>query len=130
RRLPALELWGQPPDAQSGFPTPPPIAIWHHCGFWRAGMVPDGSDDRRDATERRARSPDQERRRHGDRRNGGLRADGSDEFSAYEAFTRAEWAGLRSSTPLTLSEEDLASLRGVNDLLSLTDVEEIYLPLS
>ena len=65
-----------------------------------------------------------------DRRNGGLSPDGSDEFSAYEAFNRAEWAALRSNTPLTLSEEDLASLRGVNELLSLTDVEEIYLPLS
>jgi len=65
-----------------------------------------------------------------ERRNGGLREDGSDEFSAYEAFTRTEWASLRSNTPLTLSEQDLASLRGVNEQVSLTDVEEIYLPLS
>ena len=36
-----------------------------------------------------------ERRRHPERRNGGLRHDSSDEFSAYEAFTRAEWAALR-----------------------------------
>ena len=70
------------------------------------------------------------RHRGPDRRNGGLKLDGSDEFSAYEAFTRADWARLRSSTPLTLSEEDLASMRGVNEQLSLTDVEEVYLPLS
>lgn len=54
----------------------------------------------------------------------------SDEYSAYEAFSRADWAALRSNTPLTLSEPDLQSLRGVNEHLSLTDVEEIYLPLS
>ncbi|MDO5102177.1 MAG: type I pantothenate kinase [Lautropia sp.] len=52
------------------------------------------------------------------------------EFSAYEAFSRAEWAQLRSSTPLTLSEEDLHALRGVNEQISLQDVVEVYLPLS
>lgn len=98
-----------------------------------ANGASDVSDDHVDNGDLSGRPPSssvQERRRRGDRRNCGLRADGSDEFSAYEAFTRAEWAGLRSSTPLTLSEGDLATLRGVNDLVSLTDVEEIYLPLS
>ncbi|MDO4681326.1 MAG: type I pantothenate kinase [Lautropia sp.] len=52
------------------------------------------------------------------------------EFSAYEAFSRAEWAQLRSSTPLTLSEDDLKALRGVNEQISLQDVVEVYLPLS
>lgn len=52
------------------------------------------------------------------------------EFSAYEAFSRAEWAQLRSSTPLTLSEDDLKTLRGVNEQISLQDVVEVYLPLS
>ena len=67
-------------------------------------------------------------RREGDRRNPGIGS--ADEFSVYEAFTRAEWAALRSNTPLTLSEEDLASLRGFNEQLSLQDVVEVYLPLS
>jgi type I pantothenate kinase len=94
-------------------------------------MVADASGDTGEVqAERRGRSEGFERRRHGDRRNGGLKSDGSDEFSAYEAFTRTEWAALRANTPLTLSEEDLASLRGVNEQLSLRDVEEIYLPLS
>lgn len=53
-----------------------------------------------------------------------------DEFSAYEVFGRTDWAALRSNTPLTLSEDDLDTLRGVNDQLSLDDVEQIYLPLS
>ncbi|MFT4101801.1 MAG: type I pantothenate kinase [Burkholderiaceae bacterium] len=52
------------------------------------------------------------------------------EYSAYIDFERDEWARLRSSTPMTLSEADLASLRGVNDQVSMADVEDVYLPLS
>jgi type I pantothenate kinase len=37
---------------------------------------------------------------------------------------------LRAATPLTLSEADIADLRGINDRLSLIEVEQIYLPLS
>ena len=52
------------------------------------------------------------------------------ELSRYQSFTRAEWARLRADTPLTLTEDDLARLRGLNDRVSLTEVVEIYLPLS
>lgn len=48
----------------------------------------------------------------------------------YLVMTSKEWAGLRANTPLTLSEEDLAALRGVNEDISLEDVVNIYLPLS
>jgi len=51
-------------------------------------------------------------------------------FSTYTNFERDEWAPLRFNTPLTLTEDDLAELRGVNDQLSMLDVEEVYLPLS
>jgi type I pantothenate kinase len=50
--------------------------------------------------------------------------------SRYQRFTRAEWARLRADTPLTLTDDDLTHLRGLNDRLSLDDVVEIYLPLS
>lgn len=50
--------------------------------------------------------------------------------SAYTNFNRAEWARLRDSTPLTLSVADLAELQGLNEELSLDEVEEVYLPLS
>lgn len=53
-----------------------------------------------------------------------------DAFSAYASFSREQWAALRSNTPLTLSEPDLAALRGVNEQISIQDVVEIYLPLS
>ena len=45
-------------------------------------------------------------------------------------FERAEWARLRANTPLTLSESDLAELQGLNERVSLSEVEAIYLPLS
>jgi len=46
------------------------------------------------------------------------------------SFTREDWARLRGSTPLTLGDADLATLRGINDRLSLDDVTQVYLPLS
>jgi type I pantothenate kinase len=51
-------------------------------------------------------------------------------LSPYIDFTRDEWSILRNSTPLTLTEEELTSLRGINDRISLDEVKEIYLPLS
>ena len=52
------------------------------------------------------------------------------EIAAYMPFDRGEWAGLRANTPLTLSDDELASLRSLNDALSLDEVAEVYLPLS
>ncbi len=45
-------------------------------------------------------------------------------------FARSEWARLRANTPLTLSEADLAELQGLNERVSLAEVEAVYLPLS
>lgn len=49
---------------------------------------------------------------------------------AYQTFTRAEWARLRANTPLTLSQEELLALRGVNESVSLDELADVYLPLS
>ncbi len=51
-------------------------------------------------------------------------------LSRYISFTREEWMRLRAATPLTLTETDLAALQGLNEPVSLQEVEEIYLPLS
>ena len=51
-------------------------------------------------------------------------------ISRYQTFTREQWEQLRNSTPLTLSEERLTELRGLNERLSLDEVVQIYLPLS
>lgn len=52
------------------------------------------------------------------------------DVSPYLGFTRAQWAQLRASTPLTLTPSDLAVLRGINEDVSLEEVADIYLPLS
>ncbi|WP_440866976.1 type I pantothenate kinase [Symbiopectobacterium purcellii] len=48
----------------------------------------------------------------------------------YLHFDRRQWAALRNSVPLTLTEEEIIRLKGINDELSLDEVAEIYLPLS
>jgi type I pantothenate kinase len=45
-------------------------------------------------------------------------------------FDREAWAALRASTPLTLTEDDLAGLRGIDEQLDLDEVVDVYLPLS
>jgi type I pantothenate kinase len=52
------------------------------------------------------------------------------DISPYRIFSRADWAALRADTPMTLTGADLDRLRALNDPVSLTEVEEIYLPLS
>lgn len=47
----------------------------------------------------------------------------------YEKFSREQWAKLRANMPLEISHEDLDELRGLNDPVSLDEVEAIYLPL-
>lgn len=45
-------------------------------------------------------------------------------------FTRQEWAALRDTEPMTLTQDELVSLQGINEDLSLEEVRDIYLPLS
>src|SRR5215469_13836519 len=53
-----------------------------------------------------------------------------DGLSPYRVFTRAQWAKLRADTPMTLTPEEVTRLRSLHDRLDMTEVEEIYLPLS
>jgi type I pantothenate kinase len=48
----------------------------------------------------------------------------------FATFDRNAWAGLRAQTPLTLSEADLDAVRGINERLSLAEVQEIWLPVT
>jgi type I pantothenate kinase len=54
----------------------------------------------------------------------------NDGLSPYHTFTRAEWAALREDTPMTLHPEEVTRLRSMHDRLDMSEVEEIYLPLS
>ncbi len=52
------------------------------------------------------------------------------ELSRHMTFSRPEWAMLRASTPLPLSDHDLQQLHSRNEVVSLKEVSEVYLPLS
>lgn len=51
-------------------------------------------------------------------------------LAPHRIFSREEWAALRADTPLTLTAEEVARLRSLNDPVSIAEVEAIYLPLS
>lgn len=52
------------------------------------------------------------------------------QLSRFVEFSRAQWARLRASTPLPLSEAQLSGLVGLNERVSLDEVADVYLPLS
>ena len=53
-----------------------------------------------------------------------------DGLSPYLTLSRSEWAALRDDTPMTLAPDEVTRLRSLHDRLDMTEVEEIYLPLS
>ncbi len=53
-----------------------------------------------------------------------------DGLSPYQVFPRAKWAQLRDDTPMTLTPDEVTRLRSLHDRLDMSEVEEIYLPLS
>ncbi|MBP3088907.1 type I pantothenate kinase [Corynebacterium sp. sy017] len=50
--------------------------------------------------------------------------------SPYLDFDRESWRHLRKSMPQVLTEEEVVALRGVGENVDLTEVTEVYLPLS
>ncbi len=48
----------------------------------------------------------------------------------YISFDHDAWGRLRANTPMTLTEDDLDKLRGINERISLDEVAQIFLPLS
>src|SRR6202158_4152268 len=53
-----------------------------------------------------------------------------DGLSPYRIFSRAEWAQRRGDTPMTLAPDEVTRVRSLHDRLDITEVEDIYLPLS
>lgn len=51
-------------------------------------------------------------------------------MSPYLSFNRRQWAERRNSVPMTLSEDDLKELQGINESLTMKEAVEIYLPLA
>ena len=52
------------------------------------------------------------------------------DVSPYRVFSRAEWATLRQDTPMTLKPAEVTRLRSMHERLDMSEIEEIYLPLS
>lgn len=50
--------------------------------------------------------------------------------SPYLDLDRDAWSGLRASTPMSLTAAELDEVRGLGDPMRLSEVEDIYLPLS
>ncbi|MGB2078718.1 MAG: type I pantothenate kinase [Vibrio sp.] len=48
----------------------------------------------------------------------------------YMSYDRKLWSQLRNSVPMTLTQDDLKELQGINEHLTMQEVTEIYLPLS
>lgn len=55
---------------------------------------------------------------------------GTNLMDSHINFNRSRWSELRASVPMVLSDSDIEELRGINENLDTTEVEEIYLPLS
>jgi type I pantothenate kinase len=52
------------------------------------------------------------------------------QYNPYRVFSREQWARLRDGMPMTLGADEIAALSSMHDRLDLSEVEEIYLPLS
>lgn len=59
-----------------------------------------------------------------------MRASAKTKITPFLTFNRQQWADLRKSMPLTLTEQELKPLLGFNEDLSLDEVRTIYLPLA
>lgn len=57
-------------------------------------------------------------------------ADTAPARSLYRRIDRADWARLAADLAQPLSETEVIGLRGIGDRLDLTEVDEVYLPLS
>jgi type I pantothenate kinase len=51
-------------------------------------------------------------------------------YSPYHHFTANEWAKFRADTPLTLTSDEIARLRSLDDPINIDEVRQIYLSLS
>jgi type I pantothenate kinase len=58
------------------------------------------------------------------------RANGRIGDGPYLDLDRDAWRGLRASTPMSLTAAELDEMRGLGDPIQLSEVEDIYLPLS
>nr|WP_093053232.1 type I pantothenate kinase [Salipaludibacillus aurantiacus] len=51
-------------------------------------------------------------------------------LTPFMTFNRDEWAELRQSYPMEVTAEEIERLKGVNDVLNMQEIADIYLPLT
>lgn len=51
-------------------------------------------------------------------------------LTPFMTFSREEWAKLRQSYPMEITPEEIERLKGVNDVLNMQEIADIYLPLT
>lgn len=56
--------------------------------------------------------------------------DSRDGRHPYLRLNREEWADLQAETPLPVTEADIVGLSGLNEPIALSEVRDVYLPLS
>lgn len=57
-------------------------------------------------------------------------ATGAINLTPFHEIPRAVWADLAPTTPSPLTKSEIVELQGLGDVMSLTEVSEVYLPLS
>ncbi|MGF1779567.1 type I pantothenate kinase [Vibrio nomapromontoriensis] len=51
-------------------------------------------------------------------------------MSPFMSFSREQWSARRNAVPMTLTEDDLKELQGINEDLTMREATDVYLPLS
>ncbi|WP_416147864.1 type I pantothenate kinase [Salipaludibacillus sp. HK11] len=51
-------------------------------------------------------------------------------LTPFMTFSKEEWANLRQSSPMEVTPEEIERLKGVNDVINMQEVADIYLPLT
>ncbi|PRO66657.1 type I pantothenate kinase [Alkalicoccus urumqiensis] len=51
-------------------------------------------------------------------------------ISPFMTFSRAEWAALRESYSMKMDPEEIQQVKGLNDVLNMEEIADIYLPLT
>jgi len=58
------------------------------------------------------------------------RANGSKGVSPFDSISRSDWAELAASMESPLTEDEIARIQGLGDVLDIQEVKDVYLPLS
>ncbi len=64
------------------------------------------------------------------RHNGAVNGTDNDAMTPFVSFSREQWSALSDTTPLPLTAGDVRRVRGLGDPIELSEVDQVYRPLS